>query len=289
MEQSDTPQFPPTPDRPHDENPGIRLIFTGMVIFTYKRIGFRNEGRVVFHRASPNHNLRIQVLEDCSLIYALGGGSNPIRIREMEFGIIGRESDAAFFQNGGFNRAALQGDDKDFRWLLDLEGPDFHNGKFTRTENKFSTKLKVKHGTFYTYKHTGHYFKCDRGVFKDREVGYVPKVMAVDIALQGDDCASLLIDGKDVLTNPLCNNGHRYEIYFSNECEHDCDVHGDFEMTFDAVNINPDEKFNLTPIGGHDNGQADGLCLAVPFEEGKTLTDEAPCMGSGFGGGGGFP
>ncbi len=288
MEDLDSPQWPPTQQRPHDANPGIRLIFTGMVIFTYKRAGSGNEGRVVFHRATANHNLRIQVFEDCRLIYALGGGTNPVRIREMEFGILGRESDAAFYQSGAFNRELRQGDDKDFRWLLDLEGPDFHNGKFTRTEDKFSTKLKVKHGTFYTYKHTGHYFKCDRGDYQNKKVGYVPKVMAVDIALQHDDCASLFVDGNDVLTNPLCNNGRRYEIYFSNECEHDCSLYGDFEMTFDAVNINSSEKFNLTPIGGQDNGQA-GLCLAVPFEEGKKFTDEAPCMGAGFGGGGGFP
>jgi hypothetical protein len=287
MEHSLNSNWPPTDERPGDANPGLRLIFTGMMLFTYKDTADGPEARVVFHRGSANHHLRILVLEDCRPIYAIGGRIRPIQIREMDLRINNADSRAVFFQGPDFNRKLRQGDDKDFRWLLDLEGPDFHNGKFQRREDKFSTKLKVRQGTFYTYKHTGHYFKCQGGTHPNQEVGYVPKVMAADITLHEGDCVSLLIDGREVLQYPLCQ-GADYEVYFFNECESNCDNNGDFPMTFDAVNIDPGEKFNLTSIGGADNGQAEGICIPVPLEASK-LTDEAPCMGGGFGGGGGFP
>jgi hypothetical protein len=298
MEEIMTSAWPADRRPPDDNNPGVRLIFTGMCIFTYKNTSSGNEARVAFHRGTANHHLRIQVLEDCRLIYETSGGV-PRSAHVMELGISDRDPDAAFFQSDRipFDRAQLQGDDKDFRWLIDLEGPDFHNAKFRRTERYFSTKLKVKHGTFYTYKHTGHYFECEGGPSPHQHLGYVPKVIAADIRLDGG-CVFLKIDGQDVLPHPLCDGSARYEIYFSNECDEDCDTtHGDFGLVFDAVDASANEMFNLVPIGGSDNGPADGLCHEVPYEEsrrklltdGTPLTDETPCMGAGFGSGGGFP
>lgn len=289
MQKAFMSQWPPTHDAP-GANPGVRLIFTGMAIFTYKETNDSVEGRVVFHRGTANHILRILVLEDCRPIFAIGGAVKPIKIKEMEIGFVDGGGSTAFYQdiNIDFDRANLKGNEKDFRWLLDLEGPDFHNGKFQRKTDHFRTKLNVKGGTFYTYRHTGHYFKCDGGLHPNKEVGYVPKVMACDISTKEGDCVYFRIDGDDVLPYPLCD-GAKYEIYFFNECEkEDCDDHGDFPMVFDAVNIDPSEKFNLVSIGGEDNHPTEDTCIPVPLEHAH-FTDEAPCMGSGFGGGGGFP
>jgi hypothetical protein len=288
MADAVTSDWPWTDQRPQEENPGVRLIFTGLVIFTYKTANDgESEARAVFHRATTKHHLRILVLEDCRPVFAIGGRMEPIQIRRMELGIVGKDESAAFFKGDHFRREDLEGDIKDFRWLLDLEGPDFHNAKFQRTEHKFSTKLEVKQGTFYTYKLTGHYFKCVGGKYDGKEVGYVPKVIAADISLGEADRVFFRIDGRDVLPYPLSNRAD-YQIYFFNECEIGCEPHSDFDRTFDAVNTTPNERFTLTPIGGEDNGPAQGLCIRVPLEASE-LTDEAPCMGGGFGGGGGFP
>jgi hypothetical protein len=286
MQSTVTSSWPWTNDRPHDENPGVRLLFTGMTIFTHK-IDNGTEARAVFHRATAKHHLRILVLEDCRPLFAIGGRIEPIQIRNMDIGIVGEDSSTVFFRGPHFNAAAREGDDKDFQWLLDLEGPNFHNGKFDRREDKFSTKLKVKHGTFYTYKHTGHYFKCVGGIHNNKEVGYVPKVIGADISLGDADRVFFRIDGRDVLPYTLSNRAD-YQIYFFNECEVNCDIHSDFDKTFDAVNTDPNETFTLAPIGGEDNGPAEGLCIPVPLEAAQ-FTDEAPCMGGGFGAGGGFP
>jgi hypothetical protein len=305
--QATPPHWPWTNIKPGDANPGIRLIFMGMAIFTYKR----DEGRVVFHRGA-DHNLRIVVLESCNEIFSLGGGVKPVTIDEMEISVDGKSSDVSFFKNGAFVRERDVGDSKDFRWILDLESPPFHNGKLPRIEEagKFSTKLKVGNGTFYTYQHTNSRFKCKGGASNGMKVGHVAKVMAADIPLMPNECASFTIN-KQALLPPLCRTGDiKYEIYFLNGCQH-CTV-SDFDMVFDAVETGTIPPFGLEldgPKGRNDFPQ--GLCItplkvakrpsskghepnnmkprSITVQEHIFLNDDAPCMGSGFGAGGGWP
>lgn len=293
--------------KPSDANPGIRLIFMGMAIFTYKG----NEGRVVFHRGA-DHNLRIVVRESCNEIFSLGGGVKPVTIDEMEISVDGKSSDVSYFKDGVFKREQDVGDSKDFRWLLDLESPPFHTGKLPRKEEegKFSTKLKVGNGTFYTYQHTNSRFKCKGGASNGMRVGHVAKVMAADIPLMQDQCASFTIN-KQALLPPLCRTGDiKYEIYFLNGCQH-CTV-SDFDMVFDAVETGSIPPFGLELDGEKgSNDFPQGLCITPPkvakrpaakghkpknqkppiinVQEHIFLNDEAPCMGSGLGRGGGFP
>jgi hypothetical protein len=290
---------------PGNANPGIRLIFMGMAGFTYKG----TEGRVVFHRGA-GHNLRIVVLESCKEIFSIGGGVKPVQIDEMEVVVNDKDSDASFFKGGAFVREHDVGDAKDFRWLLDLENPPFHNGKLPRKEvkDKFSTKLKVGNGTFYTYQHTNSRFKCSGGANNGMQVGHVAKVMAADIPVMPNECASFTINKQELL--PMLCGSEKYEIYFINVCEH-C-TKSDFDMVFDAFEPGSIQPFKLEldgPKGTNDFPQ--DLCITPPkaskrpaSKGGKTssqktpiftvqehifLNDDAPCMGGGFGGGGGFP
>src|SRR6476469_11184989 len=106
------------------ENPTVRLIFAGMVGFTYKIIGFETEGRAIFHRGDDGHKLKVIVHKgsspNCTEIYR-----NEAIPKQTTFDIRVRDrSDANFFMSTTpFKREDLQGDDKDFRWLLDLEAP----------------------------------------------------------------------------------------------------------------------------------------------------------------------
>jgi hypothetical protein len=214
--------------------------------------------------------------------------------------IEGRSSDAKFFMRTPFKREDLQGDDKDFQWLLDLEAPPFATGKQHRKEDKFSTQLTVGNGTFYTYKHTGSTFyyinskgkKHKNSKGKKVKLGYVPKVMAVDIPLQNGECLSFKLGANDVLSDPICG-GQKHEIFFLNEYDLPCsDKHNkkclenDFGMVFDAFENYT--AFDLLLDQDHDNGPTNDLCIPLPAAVAR-LTDEAPCMGGGFGGGGGFP
>jgi hypothetical protein len=264
-------------------NATVRLVFAGMVAFTYKK----KEGRVVFHRSDDDHHkLKIVAYRSSAPCNEIYRNEAIPKKTTMDFEIKNKPSDSTFFHGGAFERSALQGNAKDFRWLLDLEDLPFNNGKLKRKEDKFSTKLNVRHGTFYTYKHTASTFLYDNGSGTPTKLGYVPKVMATDVSLEQGECVSLKINGTEVLPYPLCS-GAKYEIFFLNECDASC-THSDFSMVFDA--FEKPKRFELTLEHADDNGPTDDLCLPVPTSNRiRRLNDEAPCMGGGFGGGGGFP
>jgi len=289
-----------------DPNSAVRLIFAGMVAFTYKMVHGQPEGRVVFHRGDDHHRLKIIVYQ--------GSGANCVRIYEnddipkdevviMDIRVNDKASDAKFFMNTTvpFKREDLQGDDKDFRWLLDLEGPDLANRKLHRKQDKFRTKLKVRNGVFYTYRHTGSTFKLvDSSGNPIKNLGYVPKVMAANIPLRVDECLSFKIRKNEVsLPHPICGR-QKYEIFFLNEDEERClDRHdkrclqGDFTMVYAAIeeplpfDLKLDQDCDHSPAPDFCGPTTD-LCLPLPTPD-MRLNDEAPCMGGGFGGGGGFP
>jgi hypothetical protein len=294
--------------RPTDDNPGVRLIFAGMMVFTYKG----KEGRVVFHRG-PEHKLEISVRKNCVEIFnsnTLNGGRGIGSKSHLDLRIKNKPSDGKFYKTANFDRRNDASDAKDFGWLLDLENSPYSHIKLDRTQDKFSTKLKVGHGTFYTYQHTDSKFKSvlDQGnAGNSQPVGHVAMVMAADIELADGACVSFLI-GKHQVVPPLCNDA-KYEIWFSNVCLNCMPSEGsyksDFPMAFDAVHADSSQKFHLELDGPKGNPVCPppGPCadcvryrdrqLYLSFKDDGPfkilLTDEAPCMGGGLGFGGGFP
>jgi len=264
----------------------VKLIFAGMCIFGYRG----NEARVVFHRGhTDTHKMRIIVSEkarSCSDIYTIGDGSLPANIYKLEVGIEDKSSNVNFFLAPNFDRAAKTGDELDFRWLIDLEGPDGYNRELSKTDVKFSAKMKVKHGTFYTYQRTHATFKAQGGLFPERPFGYIAKVMAANIGRLNDgESVYLRVNDNDVLPYPLTNRA-QYEIYFFNEP--DTSTYGDFDMVFDAFDdIKPNERFKLVRVTRGYEEETRDLCHNIPYV--KKGTDEAPCMGGGFSSGKGFP
>ncbi|HEU4509291.1 MAG TPA: hypothetical protein VFR78_13675 [Pyrinomonadaceae bacterium] len=267
---------------------GVKLIFTGMLIFGYKG----TEARVAFHRGhTDTHKMRIIVAEkiataeECSQIYTIGDGHVPADIRDLEVGIKGKPSNVNFFLGDNFNREANTGDALDFRWLIDLEGPDGYRRELPKTDRKFTAKMKVKHGTFYTYQRTNATFVGEGGPLNGKKFGHVAKVMATNIGpLNDGESVYLRINGCDVLPYPLTNRA-KYEIYFFNERETGDDP--DFDMVFDAFQIDAGEKFSLVRATPGKEEETTDLCINLPID--KAATDEAPCMGVGFSSGKGFP
>ena len=277
--QATATDWPWTSVKPGDANPGVRLIFMGMMVFTYKD----DEGRVVFHRGA-DHNLRIVVLENCREIFSYGGGINRVPIKEMELKIKNKPSNAKFYRYSSADFDRKSGDAKDFRWLLDLESSPFHKGKLPRKEgdDKFSSKLKLGHGTVYTYQHTYAKFyaksncaaaNCKCGVVSChcncKDVGHVASIMAADIKPAPGECLlfSIDLDGSNTITlPPLCPStslGITYEIYFLNGYQGSSNE-SDFHMVFDAVEANLTQSFDLELYGSGQDLFPSGLCVKKP-------------------------
>jgi len=274
------------------DNPGIRLIFVGMMVFTYKG----KDAEVVFHRGDPNHNLRIEGYEvgkTCTQIFKFGGSGTPVDIEEMDLRIKGATSNASFFRANASDIDRKYGHPRDFRWLLDLESDRIYKHKLHRDDTIYRTKLRVRNGTFFTYQTTNSQFKLEGGP-QPGSVYHVAKVMAADIRLDESDRAVFKIDGTEI-PHQLVGTS-KYEVYFFNDCacrSSDCAScqTSDFPMVFDAVALTAAEpQFRLVLEMPGKEAQTTGLCLTIP-EHIISIhnTDEAPCMGSGFGSGGGFP
>ena len=282
--QATQKNWPWTPYPP--ANATVRLIFIGMSVFTYKG----KEGRVVFHTESDHHHLRIfgfkRTGAKCDELFP------PVtdlkKNSRMEIGIEQKQADVDYYWSVDFDRTKNTSDARDFRWLLDFEGPDFKYGRMNRTASKFTTRLDVHHGTFYTYQHTYATFKCSSSMCIQKNLGHVAKVMAADISTKPGEEVFFKINGKN--KGPLgYQKDVRYDIYFLNECEgkEHCEQ-GDFKMVFDAVEVNANDQFALELAGRGKDEDPPDLCLEkLPYK--MFFTDEAPCMGVGFGTGGGFP
>jgi hypothetical protein len=280
----------PTGSKPTPSVFTVKLIFVGMAIFGYKD----TEAHVAFHRGHPEtHKMKVIVSEvgrpSCSDIYEIGDGTPPqqARFRQLEVGIRGKSSDANFFLGRDFDREHDMGDELDFRWLPDLEGPDVYDHPLNNIKDVFNTRLVVKHGTFYTYQRTKATFRADNGTPKKREFGHLAKLMATNIGpLNNGEEVYLTVGGQDVLPFPLTNAG-KYEIYFFNERPHPTGTDNDFEMVYDALRIDPGDKFKLVRVG-RGAQQSTDLCHDEMIDK-KQATDEAPCMGASFSSGGGLP
>ena len=276
---------------PSGTNRGIRVVFAGMMIFTYNE----RQGQVVFHR-SPAHKLQIVVLPS--------DGCTPVDIKHLPPEVVIPDtdipegstidlviperdySDVTFFQTGDhddFDRTRWN--KKDSRWLLDLEGPEpFDNRDFKRTDaHGFNTKLQIQSGQFYTYQRTNSTFTADKGALKG-QVFHVAKVMACDIRLTNQEQLLLKINGTTFRT---MRNPTKYEVYFLNVPTCNPCKTSEFPMVFDAIRDPEAYKFDLQLVYEGRDEAAKNLCVKIGGA--NKFTDETPCMGAGFGAGRGFP
>ena len=263
---------------PADVNPGIRMLFAGMMVFTYKG----RQGRVVFHTGSTNHTLEIIVFQrGASCEEKLRRKDTEIPAKIELISPLGHADDVGYFQMGDpddFDRKKW--DCKDFRWLLDLEGPETYSNKDLRiTKDKgFNKKLHVRSGLFYTYLRTTSRFTSDVGSLMCPEFS-VARFMACDIPLTGRETFTLKVGGDEVsMQFPA-----KYEIYFLNTCQ-SCSE-SDFPMVFDAVEDGEAYKFDLKLATPGPSCSPGALCYPIETRS----NDEAPCMGAGFGSGRGWP
>ena len=274
--------WPPTPNWP--ANPSVRLLFWGIIAFCYNK---KKGCEIAFHSCSPTHKLGIRVYENCRQIFPPLGGEIPGNVKKIEFGIIDKPMDVAFYQEpilGSFDR--VRGSEHDFRWLLDFEGDDLYKKKFSKNSGVFFKKLYVSHGTFYTYQRTQSLFDI-RGGAKEYTGIHLARIMAADIELGQRECMALKFDGRDVLAHPLCwKQGTEYEVHFTNECYKPDGMpctDGDFYLNFDLIKIHPKDRFEIV-LNKYYTEQDPHICEAR-----YRVSDEAPCMGAGFGQTGGFP
>jgi hypothetical protein len=278
-------------ENPPDLNAPVTAVFHGLMGFAYDG---KDIGKVGFH-GHGGHQLVIGV-------YRTGDCANPIKTftgaKEIELKVMpeaGQRVD--YFEqnpNKDFNR--FTGHANDFRWLPDLDSGDFYPKGYDKHPEHFSAWLQVQNATFYTLVSTNSTFKLQKRLAKDRLFGHVARVMAAAVNLTSEQNVLLIVDGKPLDIKPSGNE--TYQIVFNNECKHCrkpnlCSTHeedwNDFHYSREVlklpiwerkVRLRLDEKHAGTTLN------ICGLRSAISLNsdcQTNEATDEAPCMGAGYG------
>ncbi len=157
-----------------------------------------------------------------------------------------------YYGNDDFNRPDDSGDPEDFRWVIDLEGNDFHKGKLTPKLSGLKSRLFIHDGVFYTCKKTWEFY--GKKIIKGRGLGEPATFFGKLAHNVGIDIVCDKVDGRVILESKRSRNrlalprelGCRYEILFENSCEpHDQSHTSDFPLFYHAVNDSKGLEFDL--------------------------------------------
>lgn len=282
----------PTTDSPLPANPLVNIFFTGLCAFCYRSPNCE----VGFHRGDGKHKLKIKMYEkpNCKDITP----TLPNKIEHITIEIASKPSSVDFYEKGSFNR--LPSDDQnDFRWLLDLDGPDFYHEKVDKVTGVFKSKLTVRHGRFFTYSTTSSKFdrvNVDDLLDTPLHLNQVAAWMGAAIEVQPSEHVVITIDNLTPI-ELYPGMGKSYEVDFLNECEENGAPCKFKPKDPDEAQRN-DFHFMRKMLKLKSKRTKYGLYIATdigvepprpPCAEHIHLNDEAPCMGTGFGQADGFP
>lgn len=284
-----------TPNRP-SSSAFVTAIFSGLMGFAYEEQ--RAEGKVGFHGGHRNHQLIVKVYRYPSCELVPSEQPTVTNTSDITLQIEPQSTKPVdYFQTNPFNR--WSGDPNDFRWLPDLDSADFYEEGLPVRPNQFRNWLHVKNATFYTYQVTDSTFNL---VTPDGQIihpfGHVAKLMAASIEPTGaNEHVILKVDGQTI---PLLRSGNvKYQILFHNKCVNTCvparpsDIYSNIETKRnhfhhcrDVLDI-PAGRLKIGLKIEQKLGPTDptGLCdrLRSLITEEPDATDEAPCMGAGYG------
>jgi len=142
----------PEASRFRAEGPSLKIVFRGLVVFhpdlgrQYLEVGVLK---------APEHEFRVQVLENSPegvSSFSLPLAQTGSDVWSLEFP--GPTNNISFYQNGPFDRKSGVGDERDFRWLVELRGKEFYNRELKTDANQLGLVLHVRSGEFYTNKRT---------------------------------------------------------------------------------------------------------------------------------------
>lgn len=204
-------------------NETIKIFFHGLLSFSHFTENNSDENwcEIGVHNASQSHNLQIKIY-DLTLPYSerlihsyAPANTKSIKDRVFTLEVPNIIPAVSYFQPNGFNRQEDQGDEKDFRWIVDLESSEFYNQELVKVTDVIMPRFHIKIGTFYTlYKSKSKYKRVANGRDNGLEIGRIAYYMGANIYLDADHPAILTID-KEIRLDP----SKQYIIGITNNCE----------------------------------------------------------------------
>jgi hypothetical protein len=309
-------KIPPrwTPTETLDSGADVILAFHGLMCLCKHNNGFCEVG--ILNTDKGKHDLRIYIFE-------VDTGFNPpanLRFQEIRriFPVITADETGdeftdivdirVFRPRPGFNgvkffmpRGTPLTDRNDFRFITDLEGKGFYEGrKVGKDHEAFGPRLHISDGVFYTMCKTRGTFDLDEGGTKldTRSIALlVGANIYLDKSRPNPGTVELRINQQQPITLPSAE-GKKNFVLIDNSCPgHLCDtINGDFHLYFDAVTP-PDgrEEIKLRHASGMGSGPTEGPCdpnfledlnklvAEFPVKRFGDISDDSPCGAAGAG------
>jgi len=254
----------------------VTVVFRGLMVF------HPDPARQYFEAGilpAPARSFRIEVLEKSSggvssitvPSETLNSAENDVWSFEFQ-----RSSNAGvrFYQNGAFDRKAGLGDERDFRWAVDLEGREFYNQQLTTKQNQLGPVMRVTSGEFYTKTRTQPLLR-NRGNGTFEYFGRAADEVAADLFVgAGDVVLRSANTGKEIF-RLKDKPGTTYEIVVENQPIPEPHAAGSHFSYYYRLITKPRDEW-------YDFKVADDSSFSAHHAI-RPGTSRAPCMGWGLG------
>jgi hypothetical protein len=235
-----------------DAGARVTIVFRGLQVFHPDPARQYVEAGIL---RAPEHKLRIEVREKSSAGVSsftvpsetLRGAENDVWSFEFKHSA---NRGINFYQNGAFDRKAGIGDERDFRWAVDIEGKEFYNQELITKQNQLGPILLVTGGEFYTRTRTRPLLR-NKGNGTFEYFGSAADEIAADLLVDaGDDVVLRSANsGKEILRLKDVP-GTTYEIVVENQFIGDAHARsaGHFEYYYRLITKPRDEWYDFKVV-----------------------------------------
>lgn len=252
--------------------PNLKLTFCGLFLHCFGEGNIRGEIGVV---KVKDHCLKITVKHD-----ALGG--RPIihavlpaelLTENISFEILNRpEGVEIFYGQLPFPRRSEQ----DFRWIVDLEGDEFHGGKLQIKPDATFQKIVV---------HQGHFHTAEKHAVRIKPPGSSSAAFPAAIT-EVVGCNIVLANGEKAVLKYGSGSGQQIEFPFREDLSYLIEIEnfctpadgsipeGDFIHLYDSLMVADNQKFDVLPAGTSQNPERP--CDGGYMSKHKSLDDKTP-------------
>jgi len=277
--------------RPGSRGPSLTIIFRGLMALRQDR---EEHTLGVGILLAPEHEFTMQVLEKSPQgvsTYSIPANQLMSSNGDTWLAAVADEkSGVTYYQNGVFDRKKGVGDNRDFRWLIDLEGEEFYGRKLATDRQHMGVEVKFSNGEFYA-KTTTRPLERRIGDKTFEYFGRVAQEIATDVFLEGGDFVlTSQASGKEILRLKQ-KPDTTYELVFDNSpppMQHSELGTNHFQYYYEFFPMPKSEwyEFRVIPPAVVQTGLKGRNLNLVEFAHPLRL-DEIPCAPLGYGGGNG--
>ena len=270
--------------------PSLTIIFRGLMAF---RRDHEEQSFAVGILPAPEHEFTIQVLEKSP--QGISSYSIPMNVAKGDTWWVempAQRKGVSYYQNGVFDRQNGVGDIRDFRWLIDLEGKEFYGHRLATNRQHMAVEVKFSSGEFYT-KTTTSPLQRRMGGNTFEYFGRVAQEIATDVFPEdGDFVLTSQATGKEILRLQE-KPDTTYELVFENAPPPTHHVpmganHFQYYYGFFPMPKSQWYELRVVPSAFAQTDLRSRNLNLVEFAHAPSSND-SPCGGAGYGGGGKLP